>query len=61
MHLELPLSSFASIPFKPGLQIEVQHNHTTYRCVLEDGRLGAKFVNMVEIYYELSQNATAGC
>ena len=46
--LEISLHSFASIPFKPGCRIEVQHNNTTYRCVLEDGLLPAKFVNMVE-------------
>lgn len=50
--LEVPISSFASLPFKPGLRIEIQHGKTTYRCVLEDGKLATKFVDMVKIYYE---------
>lgn len=56
---EIPLSSFASIPFKPGCRIEVQDGNTTYRCVLTDGRLAAKFVNMVELFYEKNHSAAA--
>ena len=54
-HLEIPIVQFASLPFKPGCRIEVQHNKTTYRCLLDDGRLAMKYVDMVEVYYK-SQN-----
>ncbi len=54
--LEIPISQFASLPFKPGCRIEVQHNKTTYRCVLDDGKLAMKFVNMVKVFYEINHN-----
>ena len=50
--VEVSLNTFASIPFKPGSRIEIQCGKLSYRCVLEDGRLAAKFVNMVENYHE---------
>lgn len=50
--IEAPIASFASLPFKPGVRIEIQHGKTTYRCVLDDGKLAMKFVNMVKAYYE---------
>lgn len=56
--IEIPLHSFASIPFKPGCRIEIQHNKTSYRCVLDDGKLATKIVNVVETYYERIQNAS---
>ncbi len=52
-YIEVPLTSFASIPFKPGCRIEIQNGKTTYRCVLDDGKLAQKFVNMVKRFYEL--------
>lgn len=54
--LEVPISCFASLPFKPGCRFEIQHNKTTYRCVLDDGKLAMKFVNMVKVFYEMNQN-----
>ncbi len=56
--IEVPLNSFASIPFKPGCRIEIQHNKTSYRCVLDDGKLATKIVNVVETYYERIQEAS---
>lgn len=55
-HLEIPISQFASLPFKPGCRIEIQHNKTTYRCVLDDGKLAMKFVNMVKVFYEINHS-----
>ncbi len=52
--IEVPTTFFASIPFKPGRQIEIQHNKCTYRCVLDDGKLAMKFVNMVEKFYRMN-------
>lgn len=53
----VPISLFASIPFKPGKRIEIQHGKTTYRCVLDDGKLATKFTDMIKIYYK--QNTAA--
>ena len=55
-HIEIPISHFCSLPFKPGSRIEVQHGKTTYRCVLDDGKLATKFVDMVRIYYEIENS-----
>ncbi len=52
-HLEIPTVQFASLPFKPGCRIEIQHNKTSYRCVLDDGKLAMKFVDMVEVFYKM--------
>lgn len=56
-NLEIPISSFASLPFKPGVRIEIQDGKKTYRCVLDDGKLAMKFVNMVKCYYEMNEKA----
>lgn len=56
-HLEVPIATFSSIPFKPGCRIEIQHNKCTYRCVLDDGKLAQKFVNIVKKYYERNEIA----
>lgn len=53
--IEVPILHFASLPFKPGCRIEIQHNKTSYRCVLDDGKLAIKFINMVKAYYEMNQ------
>ncbi|MBR5615179.1 MAG: 1-acyl-sn-glycerol-3-phosphate acyltransferase [Clostridia bacterium] len=59
VHLEIPIVTFASLPFKPGKNFEVQHGSDIYRCVLADGRLAMKFIHMVKIYYELHEAAYA--
>lgn len=51
--LSVPTASFPTLPFSPGKYIEIQDGPTIYRCVLEDGRLAMKFINMVKIFYEL--------
>ena len=52
--LSVSISNFASLPFSPGKYLEIQHGEDIYRCVLEDGRLVMKFINMVKTFYELS-------
>ena len=54
VQLQISMGSFASLPFSPGKYIEVQHGMDIYRCVLEDGRLAMKFINLVKIFYELA-------
>lgn len=57
--LTIPITNFASLPFSPGKYFEIQYGADIYRCVLNDGSLVMKFINMVKIFYELNQNKTA--
>lgn len=52
--LNISIKNFASLPFSPGKYFEIQHGDNIYRCVLEDGKLVMKFINMIKIYYELN-------
>jgi 1-acyl-sn-glycerol-3-phosphate acyltransferase len=52
--MEIPISNFASLPFSPGKYLEIQKGDKIYRCVLENGKLVMKFINMVKIFYELN-------
>ena len=54
LSLALPTSSYASLPFKPGKYIEVQHGNDIFRCLPEDGRIVMKMINMIKIFYELN-------
>lgn len=58
--LEIPTATFASLPFSPGKYLEIQDGKEIYRCVLDDGKLVMKFVNMVKIYYELKSVVKCG-
>lgn len=49
----IPIAGFPTLPFSPGKYLEIQDGQTIYRCVLQDGRLAMKFINMVKIFYEL--------
>lgn len=53
--LTVPTESFPTLPFRPGKYIEIQDGKTIYRCVLENGKLAMKFINMVKIFYELKK------
>ena len=48
-----PIASFASLPYKPGKYLEIQHGDIIYRCLPDDGRLATKFINMVKVFYEI--------
>ncbi|MBQ5321431.1 MAG: 1-acyl-sn-glycerol-3-phosphate acyltransferase [Oscillospiraceae bacterium] len=52
--IKIPIINFASLPFSPGKHLEIQHGENIYRCVLNDGKLVMKFINMVKIFYELN-------
>lgn len=54
LELALPTANFASLPFKPGKNMEVQHGEVIYRCYPGDGKLVMKFINMIKIFYELN-------
>ena len=53
--LQIPIGNIPTLPFSPGKYLEVQHGGDIYRCALEDGALVMKFINMVKVFYELSQ------
>jgi len=53
--LSVPISNIPTLPFGPGRYLELQQGETIYRCVLEDGRLVMKYINLVKIFYELSR------
>ncbi len=59
--LNIPIACFASLPFRPGMYLEIQHGENIYRCLLDDGHLVMKFINMVKIYYELSSAVRERC
>ena len=53
--LRIPIANVPSLPFSPGRHLEIQDGEQIYRCVLQDGRLVMKFINMVKIFHELSK------
>lgn len=55
--ITVPIAGIPSLPFTPGKHLEVQQGSDIYRCVLEDGKLVMKFINMVKILHE--QNKVA--
>ncbi len=57
VELSISTINYASLPFSPGKYLELQQGEHIYRCVLEDGRLVMKFINMVKIFYELQTAA----
>ena len=52
-----PVGNIPTLPFSPGKYLEIQHGNDIYRCVLEDGRLVMKFINMVKIFFELKNES----
>ena len=58
VRLTIP-ANVPTLPFSPGKYLELQDGGTIYRCVLEDGRLVMKFINMLKICYELSKKEKA--
>ena len=51
--LKISISSFPTLPFTPGRHIEIQDGKEIYRCVLKDGKLAMKFINMVKAFFEI--------
>ena len=58
--IQIPVESFPTLPFSPGKHLEIQDGRTIYRCVLTDGKLVMKFINMVKAFYELKPNTPIG-
>ena len=57
--IKVPVSNIPTLPFGPGKYLEVQSGENIYRCMLEDGRLVMKFINLVKIFHEMSCAAEA--
>ena len=55
--LNIPIFNIPTLPFSPGKYFEIQSGKSIYRCVLEDGRLAMKFINMLKAFYEIRQTA----
>lgn len=55
--IQIPITNLPTLPFGPGKYLEIQHGNDIYRCVLDDGKLVMKFINMVKIFYELNNRA----
>ena len=51
--ITVPIAQIPTLPFSPGKYFEIQHGSVIYRCMLRDGKLTMKFINMVKIFYEL--------
>jgi hypothetical protein len=52
--IEVPIATFASLPFKPGKYIEIQKGPDIYRLTLEKGAEAMKYVNVVKSFYEVN-------
>ncbi len=59
--VQLTISSegLPTLPFSPGKYLEVQDGKTIYRCVLDDGQLVMKFINLLKIFYSLKHASVA--
>lgn len=53
--IKICIHGIPTLPFAPGKYFEIQQGSEIYRCVLRDGRLAMKFINMVKIFCELSK------
>ena len=52
------ISQIPTLPFSPGKHFEIQDGDKIYRCVLTDGKLVMKFINIVKSFYELKAKDT---
>ncbi|MBQ8813452.1 MAG: 1-acyl-sn-glycerol-3-phosphate acyltransferase [Lachnospiraceae bacterium] len=55
VNLVIPTTNIPTLPFTPGKHLELQHGDQIYRCVLNDGKLVMKFINMIKIFFELNR------
>ena len=57
VELNVSTDGLPTLPFSPGKYFEIQDGKNIYRCVLDDGRLVMKFINLVKIFYQLKHPA----
>lgn len=53
VNLSVSIANMPSLPFSPGKYLELQQANNIYRCVLDDGKLVMKFINMLKIFHEM--------
>ena len=58
VHISIPIGGIPTLPFSPGKHFEIQHGQDIYRCVLAEGKLVMKFINLVKIYFAIHHTAT---
>ena len=51
---EANIKSLPTLPFKPGVHLEIQDGNTIYRCCFDDGKLVTKWINLLKVFYELN-------
>lgn len=50
--VSVSVANLPTLPFSPGKYFELQNGKTIYRCVLNDGKLVMKLVNMLKIFHQ---------
>lgn len=56
---DVSVTNIPTLPFSPGKYLEIQRDKDIFRCVLEDGRLVMKMINMLKLFHERSQSESA--
>ena len=51
--IAIPIANIPTLPFKPGIRIELQNGPEIYRCVLDDGRMAMKFIRVLKAFYQI--------
>lgn len=54
--LEVPIKSIPILPSKPGIHFEVQNGKDIYRCCLDNGNEVTKWIDVLNIFYNLNNN-----
>ena len=52
--VEVLIKSIPILPSKPGIHLEVQDGNTIYRCCLDNGKEVTKWIDVLNIFYELN-------
>ena len=59
--LKLSAVAYPSLPFGPGKYIEVQDGEDIYRCMLRDGSLSQKYINLLKVLHEKHEAQLLAC
>jgi len=58
VHISVPIGGIPTLPFSPGKHFEIQHGQDIYRCVLAEGKLVMKYINIVKIFFAINHAAS---
>lgn len=53
---EIPIKTIPILPSKPGVHFEIQDGHEIYRCCLDNGSEVTKWMDVLNIFYEINKN-----